>query len=403
MPLFRSEALRGQDTLHGEVSLVPPVGWQVLGLFLFASVAVAAVFMATAGYAKMTVVRGVVAGDKGVVRITANRAGVVEAVYVAEGQAVAAGTALAHIATGASTEHGPLQARRAEALATQDGALALRLATVQEESAKHLASLTGQMAGERAQIARLEEQVVQEQALIRTAEADLAQLQPAMRGGFITNRDLRERDEQVALRHQGLSRLNQELGAHHTAIGVAESDMARVRADAAGQASQIAEARARLSREGVGEDLLSGVELRAPMDGIVTAVTAHAGDPSSPGAPLMTLVPKGTRVEAALNVPPSAAGLLELRQPVRIAVDAFPYQVYGAIDGAVTSISRATAPAAGAQTEAFLVRASLPSAVWAYGAPHALRPGMTLTARIRTRPRSLLAWMFDPVLAVRKR
>ena len=40
---------------------------------------------------------------------------------------------------------------------------------------------------------------------------------------------------------------------------------------------------------------------------------------------------------------------------------------------------------------------------WAYGAPHPLRPGMTLTARIRTRPRSLLAWMFDPVLAVQKR
>jgi membrane fusion protein len=88
---------------------------------------------------------------------------------------------------------------------------------------------------------------------------------------------------------------------------------------------------------------------------------------------------------------------------VRIAVDAFPYQVYGALSGRVIAISQATTPATGGQGEAFVVRATLPVEVWAYGAPHPLRPGMTLTARIRTRPRSLFAWMFDPVLAVARR
>ena len=175
MPLFRSEALRGQDTLHGEVSLVPPVSWQLLGFFLFASVVAAAVFVGTADYAKVTVVKGVVAGDKGV------------------------------------------------------------------------------------------------------------------------------------------------------------------------------------------------------------------------------------GVEAALGVPSSAVGFLEPNQPVRIAVDAFPYQVYGALSGKVTAISGAAAPGTGGEGEVFQVRATLPAEVWAYGTPHPLRPGMTLTARVRTRPRSLLAWMFDPVLAVGRR
>jgi pyruvate/2-oxoglutarate dehydrogenase complex dihydrolipoamide acyltransferase (E2) component len=86
--------------------------------------------MATAGYAKVTVVRGVVAGDKGVVRIASNRAGVVDAVYVQEGQAVTAGAPLARIATSTSTEHGALQARRAEALAAQGDALVRRRASV---------------------------------------------------------------------------------------------------------------------------------------------------------------------------------------------------------------------------------------------------------------------------------
>ena len=195
----------------------------------------------------------------------------------------------------------------------------------------------------------------------------------------------------------------QDVGARRTAIRVAEADITRARATTAGQASQIAQSRAGLEGEAAGEDLLSGVVLRAPVAGVVTAVTGYPGDPTTPGAAVMTLVPKGTRVEAALSVPPSAAGLLEVNQPVRIAVDAFPYQIYGAVNGRVTSISRAAAPAAGAEGEAFLVRASLPATVVAYGAARELRPGMTVTARIKTRPRSLMAWIFDPVLAVRRR
>jgi membrane fusion protein len=403
MPLFRPESLRGQDTLHGEVSLVPPVSWQALGVFLLASVLAGVVFMASAGYAKVTVVKGVVSGDKGLVRISATRVGVLDQVYVREGQTVAAGAPLARIAMSTSTDQGALQARRAQGLASQADAQVKRLAATQQARDEQLSSLQSQAAGARAQIAGLRDQIAQEKALIRSAEEDLESIRVVAHQGFVTKRDLREREEQVALRKQTLSRLEQEVGTDLTAIRMAEANMARVRAESAGQANQIAEARAGLEREAAGEDLLTEVVLRAPMAGVVTAVTAHPGDPSVAGAPVMTLVPTGTRLEATLNVPPSAAGLLELNQPVRLAVDAFPYQVFGALNGTVTAISRAAAPASGGQGEAFLVRTTLPATVLAYGAQRPLRPGMTLTARIRTRPRSLLAWIFDPVLAVRQR
>ena len=403
MPLFRSQALRGQDTLHGDVSLVPPVSWQVLGVFMLGSLLVAVVFMASAGYAKVTAVKGVVTGDRGVLRIAPMRAGVVERVYVREGQAVAAGAALARIGVATSTDQGALQARRAAALGAQREALGRRLATVEQEGAEHLASLASQIAGERTQIDRLQEQIVQEKALIRAAEEDLESIRPVAQQGFVAKRVLREREEQVALRKQNLSRLTQEVGERDTAMRVAQADVIRTRAVTAGQVNQIAETRAVLEGEAAGEDLLSGVVLRAPVAGVVTAVTAYPGDPTTPGGAVMTLVPQGTRLEARLSVPPSAAGLLEAGQPVRMAIDAFPYQIYGAVNGRMTSISRAAAPAVGAEGEAFLVRATLPATVVAYGKPRALRPGMTLTARIRTRPRSLMAWIFDPVLAVRQR
>ena len=59
MPLFRPEALRGQDTLHGEVSLVPPVTWPVLVGFVLAAAAVGYLFLGAvvhgAGEVRLTV------------------------------------------------------------------------------------------------------------------------------------------------------------------------------------------------------------------------------------------------------------------------------------------------------------------------------------------------------------
>lgn len=65
MQLFRPEALRGQDRLHGDVVLVPPVSWQLLGAFLLVVVLAAAAFLASASYAKVTIVPGRLVADAG--------------------------------------------------------------------------------------------------------------------------------------------------------------------------------------------------------------------------------------------------------------------------------------------------------------------------------------------------
>ena len=403
MPLFRPEALRGQDKLHGEVSLVPPVGWQLLGAFLALTVFLAAVFLSMASYAKVTVVRGTVSGDRGVARITPQRAGVYDRVLVEEGRTVRAGDALAHVALATADTDGVVQERRADALARERSVLDDRLVSLRRGADERIAALQTQIAGDHRQAGGLEEQIVEERALIAAAEKDLADIGEVARQGLVNQRDYRQREEAVATRRQALSRLIQEVGARATAVDVAEADIARVRAETAEEAGRLAGSRAQLDRDGAGDDLLRGVVLRAPVDGVVTAVAAHPGDPAVVGAPAMTVLPRDTRVEALLSAPASAAGLLDVGQTVRVAVDAFPFQIYGALTGVVSSVSRTTAPVGGGAAEAFVIHATLPPAVRAYGALRPLRPGMTLTARVRTRPRSLLAWIFDPVLAVRDR
>ena len=402
MRLFRPEALRGQDTLHGDVILTPPVGWQVLGVFLLVSVVIAGVFLSLASYARVTVLRGAVAVDRGLVRLAAARVGTYDELKVREGDEVNAGDLLAHVTVGASERGGSLQARRAEALTAQLAELDRRLDSLRRETAERVASLQAQIAGERRQLLGVDEQIALQGPLIRAAEDDLADVRPLQQSGLLSNRDLRLREEQVALRRQTLLRLQQDGVARRATIRVAEADIARVGANLAGEESRIASARAELDRAAAGEDVLGGVDLRAPVAGSVTAVLAHLGEAAGPGVTALTLVPRDSRTEAVFPAPASSAGLVGPGQPVRVAVDAYPFQTFGALEARVTSVSRATATVGGGP-ETFQVRTTLPATIRAYGQPQPLRPGMSLSARIRTHPRSLLAWLFDPILAVAKR
>lgn len=94
MQLFRPEALQGQDRLHGDVVLVPPVSWRLLGIFLAATVIAAAIFLAIARFDQMTLVTGRIVADRPIAPIVAPEDGVVEAMLVADGARVAAGTPL---------------------------------------------------------------------------------------------------------------------------------------------------------------------------------------------------------------------------------------------------------------------------------------------------------------------
>jgi hypothetical protein len=112
-----------------------------------------------------------------------------------------------------------------------------------------------------------------------------------------------------------------------------------------------------------------------------------------------------THVQARFLVPAAAAAFMRRRQPIRIAVDTSPPHSFGPIDGRIESVSAAPAlPGDRDMTDTYLVRATIDDrAAEAFGRQHVLRPGMTVSARITTRSRSLARWLFDPLLPADRR
>jgi len=405
--LFRPEAMRGQDRLHGDVVLVPPVSWQLLGGFLLAAILLAALFLATASYSKTTPVTGRLTGDRGIVRAVPARAGIVEEVFVREGQQVAAGAPLLRIRIAAEAGDASRETRRDASIAEREAILRAREPDMLRATRAEAQALRARIEGDRTQVSGLSAQIAQQQELVRSAETELERARRVAARGFVSQHDILQREELLATRRQGLSRLEQELGTRRAAIASGTADLRRMESELALQRADVAGQRAELAGAAAADENASTLLVTAAEAGTVTGILVHRGDAVSPDRAMLSIVPAGTRLHARIEVPPAAAGSIEPGQTIRVAVDAFPYATYGTVEARVASVSEAAISVQrpdGAAAEAFLVDAALGGdAIRAFGRDQRLRPGMTVSARITTRERSLAELLFEPLYAVAAR
>ncbi|MEN2789496.1 HlyD family efflux transporter periplasmic adaptor subunit [Sphingomonas oligophenolica] len=376
-------------------------------MLLLGALVAAIGFLAIGSYARVETASGVVALDTGVASIVPSRAGVVRSLTVSEGQHVRAGDVLMRIRSEEDMIGGSTAPDRVrDALREQDTRLAAQNMLTLRAAAADRERLNALIRGARSEIVSLESQCEDQKRLVAAAESEFSRVQRVAASGFISRRDMDTLEATVLARRQQLAQLEQLKSAKWAELMEAQRSIAQSDATAQSQVANTQSSRAALVQQIAQADLARGYSLTAPVDGTVTALTARIGQPASADQPMLMIVPARARSRAELYVPTSAAGFLAPGQPVRIAVDAFPYDRFGTIQGRVHSISSAavTKASSGGPIPVYLVTADLPDpSVTAFGRKQPLLPGMTLTARIVTEKRSLLEWLFEPIFAVRNR
>lgn len=406
--LFRSQAVQFQaDRLYGEVSLAVSLSWQLIGYMLLAGLAAACAFLFLASYSRSETVAGVIALDTGVATIAPSRGGILAAIEVREGQRVEKGAPLMRIRAAEDMVGGATASEKIrQALAEQDRRLAGQGASYEAAATAERARALTRIAGISEEIGFLDRQIADQRLLLTTAGNDLAEVQRVAKSGYISRRDVEAREATVIQRRQQLAQLEQTRAAKASELSETRRTIAQSVASAQAQVASAQTARAALGQQMAQAELADGYVLTAPVAGIVTGLTGRTGQRVRPDQPVMMIIPAEAKPNAELRVQTSAAGFLEPGQEVRLAVDAFPYQRFGTIEGRIESISSAVlAPGddkdAGAS---YLVTVRLARPwIHAFGRPHRLLPGMAVSARIITAKRSLFEWLFEPVLAVGKR
>lgn len=411
----------------------PGLGWRRAALLVMALVIAALAWAASAEFEQVAVAHGEVAPRDRVKVIQHLDGGVIKALFVREGEVVAAGAPLVELTLPSGQLNEPelrvrldaqrLKLARLRAAGSGDGLnlppevaarrpelAAAETQAYRAEQARHASSLEGlqaQIRQRRFAIQELDETRAAVRAELALARENLAISQGLFDDGLTSQMEHLER-------RQSVSRLEGELAALAPAIPRAEAALAEAeeklretelafRREALEAArdleSEIARTRELLATASERE---ARTVLRSPVEGIVKNLRyAAVGGVVRTGEPIMELVPTHDNLVIEARLSPADRGPVRVGQPVRIKISTYDFLRYGALEGTISQISADTTqdPDAGPYFRLVVE----PARGYLGTAPQALpiMPGMVAQVDVLTGRKSLLASVLEPLLRIR--
>lgn len=419
MSLFRPEALRhrqGEWLGTLQLSQPLPLAWITAGVV--ASVLALGLFLAWGQGSRRVQVSGVLIPAGGLVRIVPPQVARVQRLAVQEGQQVAAGQLLMTLAVGdprlAGAPQGQLQQTfdaRLQSLADTEQQTR-RVAEAQQQS------LAQRIEALQRELQQLAQQIQFHQQRLALAEQAQARLESLAGQQFVSTAQVQAKQEEVmGLRADGAALLRQRASLARDLADL-QAQARELPAQTAQQLQALARQRDEIRETATRADPAAAdrvLPVTAPMAGTVTAIYAGAGQAVSDEFAMASLWPAGAPLQAHLYAPSSALGFVRPGQPVRLRLQAFPYQKYGWLDGTVSQVAQAPTQATelarlplasqtGTPQPLYRIVVTLSAqAMRAGGQAQPLQPGMQLDADIQLERRRLIEWVLEPLLGWRQR
>lgn len=361
--------------------------------------------------------------------------GIVRAVHVRPGQAVKRGEPLLVVADLRSDaqrdllreQHDAARLRAARAAAelalaadyTEPDGLAVAAERRQSERAgfdarrqtlaASVAALQAQIRDGEAQAAALQAQLQAGEQVLGLAHDELAMNAALEAGGFISKARLLPLERSVAdgrgrtasLRGQ-LAELRRQLGALQGALADARGRYRQRAADDLHEAETAQ--RETADRLRPTEDLVERQTVRAPVDGTVMALRVSApGTAVGPREPLLEIAPSDERLVVEVRLDPHDLDHVRLGQPAAVRLAAYDARRTRLLDGVVTQLAPDASP--DPLTRLPRVVAQIEVAAQALDGSDGLRlqAGMPAEVHLATAPRSLLAYLLEPLGAFASR
>jgi membrane fusion protein len=249
---------------------------------------------------------------------------------------------------------------------------------------------------------------------IALASEGLGRLEALHRDSFISEAQVRsKRDDLLALKSQSQA-LRRQRGAVQRELSALDVQRRELPIQHATREEEIARERSEVDQQSAESEARHRLVVRAPRDGVISALSTLPGQRVSAALALATLVPSGSRLQAQLFAPSSAVGFLRAEQPVLLRYEAFPYQKFGLQKGRIASVARTPMSTADLAAQPWIMAAREPMyrievdlarqdiAVGGVVAS-ALAPGMQLEADVPIERRRLVEWLFAPVLGLAQR
>lgn len=419
MPMYREEALKAQKGHWlGEIVLAqPPRSAVWVALALLAGAGIAAL-MVEGQYTRRVAVSGQLLPAGGVMRVAAPGLGLLSELKVKEGQRVRQGEVLGTLNFERQSEGRNVEAGIQEQASRRRGSLQAELDRAEQAESEERSALRRSVEGLQSESARLEAAIGLQESRVGLAEDSAKRFESLLGQGHVSREEWQQRRADLLDQRARAEGLRREREAVRRELNSRRDELTLLAEKHRKQRAALERELARSEQEIEESEGRRSLQLLAPADAVVAAVLAEAGQSVEAGRTLVRLVPPEDPLQAVLYAPSRAAGPLKPGDTVLLRYQAYPHQKFGHQTAVIREV--APSPVFGQEllniglgvhpqmqqdSEPFYkVTVELPSQTLdgpRGSAP--LRPGMLLEADLRAETRSLIEWVFEPLLGVAKR
>ena len=410
--LFRQEAIDAlREKFLGEATIARPLPfWVLTALALIAAGMLIAVAV-WGQYTRRERVEGFLQLDVGAAKVSFTDSGRVAELLVKEGQEVKAGVPMARIslerATAASTTTGAVVSGE---LSQRRGSLEKEQGQMRELAGQQLQQVRKKAADLQNEIGQIGTEITLQTQRLASAKAEALRWAQLAEKKFASEIAARQKQDEATDQEIRLQALRRQKSTLERDLSTARLEEPSVALRARTLEEQVSRQISELQQTLVQEEAKRETIIRAPITGIVTNITVSSGQSVAADAAFATILPAGSKLQVELLVPTRAIGFVTKGKEVSLRYEAFPFERFGQYRGVIVDVSQTVwspGDKVGPMTvrePAYRITAKLDrQSVEAMGQEIPLRSGMLVNADILLEKRSLLEWIFEPVLQLRGR
>jgi len=410
--LFRQEALTSSARQNdGQVIAIRPVSFTVLTAGVGVFLVLLLLFLFGAGYTRDELAKGMLIPEGEFAKVYTFKPGVITQVFVSEGDLVQQGKPLftleANLYNGTGENTTEFMKRELER------GIALHLERMKREklaSELHIEHLKQTIALKKRALEHVKTLMGNQSEKVEVLRQEHLGLTVLVQKGLMSRTDFNSKYASYTDDRISLERMRADTDDRMREIQELEYQVKRLPYELRERLStmelDISEAQRRLS-----ELSASGAfAVKAPIGGRVTNILGRVGAHVDRDVLLLMILPEQFRLKAELYVPTRIISFVRPGQQVKVRYSAFPYQKFGYYRGHVESVSQSVLKDDELHTNVKLDEAVYrvlvaldEQTVRASGQQLSLQPGMFLEAYLEGERRSLLEWIFEPILGVKNR
>jgi membrane fusion protein len=411
--LFRQEAIDAQREKYlGEATIARPVPFWVFTVLAAGSALLLIAVALWGQYQRRERAEGYLALDEGAARVLISDAGRVTDLLIKEGDEITAGSPMARIAlertmsvSGASTSQAVTKEMEARRTILEREQVQLRDLGAQQVEQSRLRQKDFE-----AELAQLDREMKLVEVRAKSAKEQADKYKSLAGEKFVSDVAAKQKQDEVTDQEIKLQALRRQRTQVERDLGAAKLDVPSIQLKNRSQIDQVSRQISELQEGLANVEARRETTIKAPVTGVVTNIAVTRGQSVAQDSTLATVLPRGSGLHVELLVPTRAIGFVQKGQEVILRYEAFPHERFGQYRGTIKDIGRSVWSAGdkigplSAREPVYRVDVQLDrQSVAALGQEFALRPGMLVNADLLLEKRTLLEWIFEPVLQLKGR